>query len=158
MSSKKRDTFEESLPHWGDANDATTLPGAAPRPAPGRLIDDDRPTELFRNRSKASLHTSREQRITGSTISEMLDNSAHQLSRPLAQLLAKAKANLPSAKIDDRASLLLHHDFEFDRRVGYRLRLELFAPDDRCVVVSAEVDHDGREIRRGSMMSKLIQI
>ena len=157
MASRKASEHDESLPRWGDGADATTLPGAAPARG-GRLIDDDRPTELFRSASKASLHTSREQRIVGTTIAEMIKRASHQLSRPLAQLVARASADLPEASIDERASLLLHHDFEFDRRVGYRLRLELFAPDGRRVVVSAEVDHDGREIRRGSMMSQLIQI
>lgn len=150
---------DESLPRWGDAEDATTLPGRAAPPARGgRLIEDDRPTELFRNASKASLHTSREQVIIGSTIGEMMRNPSHKLSRPLCQLVAQAKADLPNAEIDPRSSLVLRHEFEFDRRVGYQLSLKLFGVDEGCVEVSAEVDHDGRKIRRGSMMSKLIQI
>lgn len=158
MGGRGDDTFEESLPHWGEAEDSTTLPGQAPKAKPKRLLDDDRPTEIFRNKTKASLHTTRTQVIRGSTISEMIRNASHQLSRPLSELAARAKADLPTAQIDDRAQLVLHHDFEFDRRVGYRLKLELYDPSGRCVEVLAEVDHDGRKIRRGSMMSKLLQI
>lgn len=157
--SKRNDT-DPSLPRWGDATDLPKPTRKDPMLSgrPKRLMDDDRPTELFEPAQMSSLATSREQIIVGSTISEMIRNAAHKLSRPLAQLVAQAKADLPSAVVDARASLVLHHDFEFDRRVGYRLQLKLLDAQDRCVEVSAEVDHDGRKIRQGSMVSKLIQI
>lgn len=158
MPRRRGPSDDDSLPRWTEAEDATTLPGEAPKLPSRRLIDDDRPTELYHKKSKASLHTSREQTIRGRTISEMIRNGSHQLSRPLAELVSRAKVDLPTARIDERANLVLHHDFEFDRRVGYRLRLELFDPSDRCVEVLAEVDHDGRKIRRGSMMAKLLDI
>lgn len=156
----KRTDSDPSLPRWGDA--AETLKPARRDPVlsgrPKRLMDDDRPTELFEPAEKRSLATSREQLIVGSTIGEMIKNAAHKLSRPLAQLVQQAKADLPQAEVDGRASLVLHHEFEFDRRVGYRLQLKLFDSTGGCVEVSAEVDHDGRKIRQGSMVSKLIQI
>jgi hypothetical protein len=151
---------DDSLLPWGDEADST-LPTQRPAAAPrsGRLMDDDRPTEIFQPAVKQeSLHTTREQLITGSTILEMIRNPSHQLSRPLEELVARAQSDLPTAEVDPKATLLLRHDFEFERRVGYRLRLKLFAPDNRCVEVNAEVDADGRAIRRGSMMSKLITI
>ena len=144
-------------PRTDDAD--STLPTQRPlAAAPARLIDDDRPTQIFQPAAKRSLHTSREQLITGSTILEMIRNPSHALSRALEQLVARAQSDLPTAEVDPKATLLLCHDFEFEQRVGYRLRLKLFAPDNQCVEVNAEVDADGRAIRRGSMMSKLITI
>lgn len=157
---------------WSD-EDAVTLPQARARPRPRHdpdpttrgpkirprgILDDNRPTEIFEPAAKRSLHASREQLIRGSTISEMMRNPGHSLARPLSTLFARAKADLPTAVVDERAVLHLHHDFEFDQRVGYRLRLELFDPENQQVEVSAEVDADGKAIRRGSMMSRLISI
>lgn len=158
MAGRKRSDLDDTLPQWDPSEAATTLPEGTPAPDRKTLFEDDRPTELFDGDLKASLHTSREQLIRGSTIADMIENAAHQLSRPLAQLVARAKADLPSARIDDKASLRLRHEFEFDRRIGYQLRLELFGARGQCVEVQAEVDHDGHEVRRGSMMSKLLQI
>jgi hypothetical protein len=125
---------------------------------PKSSMEDDRPTEIHETLSTPDLITSREQIITGFTIGEMIKNSKHKLSRVLAQLVDKARADLKGAKVDARSSLLLRHDFEFDRRTGYRLKLKLFASNDRCVEVTADVDQDGRAIRRGSLISKLIDI
>ncbi len=144
--SKRRDTQYQPGPHWSE-----------PKPAK-RLIDDDRPTELFEPVVKDGLHESREQLIIGMTIAEMIRNSAHKLSAPLAQLVRQAKIDLPNAEVGPMASLKLQHDFEFDRRVGYRLTLKLFDANKQCVQVFAEVDQDGRRIRQGSMMSKLLHI
>ena len=127
-------------------------------PTPRASMDDDRPTEIHETIRTPDLITSREQLITGLTIGEMIKNSKHKLSRPLAQLVDRARTDLPGAKVDARSSLLLRHDFEFDKRTGYRLRLKLFDPRDRCVEVTADVDQDGKAIRRGSLISKLISI
>ncbi len=138
-----------------DIADTRPLIHAAPM---RQQLDDDRPTEIHETVAKPDLITSREQLITGLTIGEMIRNPKHQLSRALAKLLDRARADLPGAKIDKRTSLLLRHEFEFDRRTGYRLKLKLFDEDDQCVEVTAELDQDGKAIRRGSLISKLITI
>ena len=122
------------------------------------VLDDDRPTEIHDVERKRELHSSREQLITGRTIAEMMNNSEHSLSDALSKLYTRARSDLPAAQIDARSSLMLRHEFEFDRRVGYFLTLKLFDKAEKCVEVNAEVDQDGRAIRRGSMDSKLIQI
>ena len=137
-----------------DAADTRPVIKAAPRAA----MDDDRPTEIYEVQASADVMTTREQLITGATIAEMIKNQKHQLSQVLAKLLDRARTDLPGAKVDKRTSLLLRHDFEFDRRTGYRLRLKLFDAKDQCIEVTAEVDQDGRAIRRGSLISKLISI
>lgn len=124
----------------------------------GMLGEDDRPTEIHDPAAHASVHTTRDQLITGSTIAEMMGNMEHKLSAPLAELYRRAQRDLPGAKIDPRATLKLKHEFEFDRRTGYQLLLKLFDGNDRCVEVTARVDQDGRKIRRGSLISKLIEI
>jgi hypothetical protein len=140
----------------GPHTEETTLPLAPKFKAP---FDDDRPTELYERREPIQdLAHSRQQLITGSTIREMMKNKGHLLSEPLAKLFRRAKRDLPQAEIDQRASLMLRHDFEFDRRVGYSLQLKVFDAKGACVEVVAEVDQDGRAIRRGSMVSKLIEI
>lgn len=131
---------------------AVTMPLAA---SPKSLLDDDRPTELY-DRERVDLAHSRRQVITGSTIREIMNNREHRLSAALKKLLQHARHDLPEALVDNRASLVLRHDFEFDRRVGYRLELKLFDDQDACVEVVAELDQDGRAIRRGSILAKLI--
>src|SRR5438045_3257245 len=92
--------------------DAITHPAVAPR----SLMDDDRPTEIFeRESAQAELVQSRQQIITGSTIREIMNNSEHKLSGALSKLLRRAREDLPKAEIDPRASLMLWHDFEFER-------------------------------------------
>jgi hypothetical protein len=121
--------------------------------------EDDRPTELYeRVEPLKELAHSRKQVIAGSTIREMMKNREHRLSDALSKLFRRAKKDLPEAEIDQRASLSLRHDFEFDRRVGYFLQLKVFDAEGNCVEVVAEVDQDGKAIRRGSMVSKLINI
>jgi hypothetical protein len=134
---------------------STTKPIAAVVKIP---FEDDRPTEIHQRERKVSLAHSRQQLIVGSTIREMMSNRGHRLSDALNKLVTCAQKDLPRAVVDSRATLMLHHDFEFDRRVGYRLKLKLFDEDDGCVEVVAEVDQDGKAIRRGSMVSKLINI
>ncbi len=121
-------------------------------------FEDNRPTEFFDLKKKKQLTTSRDQVIRGSTIKEMVDSRTHHLSRPIAQLLSRAKTDLDGARIDPQASLHLRHDFEFDTRVGYHLSLTLFNSAGRCVEVTAEVDPDGKKIRRESMMARLLPI
>ena len=128
---------------------------AAPVRAP---LDDDRPTEIYDPTHHRSLHTSVDQEIVGSTIEEMMRNSEHKLRTALDTLLSQARRTLPGARVDARATLRLQHEFEFDRRVGYRLWLVLSDEGGRTVEVTAELDQNGRAIRRGSMMSKLITI
>lgn len=125
--------------------------------APRGAMEDDRPTEIY-DAAARELHTSREQLIIGSTIGDMMRNEAHKLSPALQKLMEKARVDLAGARIDPRATLLLRHEFEFDRRIGYQLKLKLFDDGGRCVEVTADVDQDGRAIRRGSLISKLITI
>jgi hypothetical protein len=120
-------------------------------------FEDDRPTEIHQRGRKVSLAHSRQQLITGSTIREMMNNKSH-LSEALIKLVSCARKDLPEAEVDSRARLTLRHDFEFDRRVGYLLTLKLYDEEERCVEVVAELDQDGKAIRRGSMVSKLITI
>ncbi len=141
-------------PPPGDTADTRPVIATVPRAA----LDDDRPTEICDVRASPDLITSREQLITGHTIGEMIRNPEHNLSQALARLLDRARIDLPAARIDPRTSLLLCHQFEFDRRVGYRLTLKLFDAEDRCVEVAADVDQDGKAIRRGSLISRLISI
>lgn len=125
---------------------------------PRAAFDDDRPTEIRAlDEADSGLQTSREQRINGSTISDMI-KSEHKLSQVLGVLLLRASQDLPGADIDPRATLTLHHEFEFDRRVGYRLELKLYNHRSRCIEVKAEVDADGRAIRSGSMISRTFPI
>jgi hypothetical protein len=124
--------------------------------SPRAVLDDDRPTEIHDAVKAPDLHTSREQLITGSTIGEMIRNREHNLSLALGKLMRKAKDDLPGATIDPRASLLIRHDFEFERRVGYRLKLKVFDREDHCIEVTADLDQDGKAIRKGSLISKLI--
>ena len=121
-------------------------------------LDDDRPTEIHEVIAQQEVMTSREQLITGFTIGEMIKNPKHALSGALAKLVDQARTDLPGAKIDAKSSLLLRHEFEFDRRVGYRLKLKLFDRTNQCVEVQADVDQDGKAIRRGSLISKLFTI
>ena len=109
-----------------------------------RHPEDRRPTEINAQKNEDPLGATREQLILGSTIADMLRNSEHALSAPLAELMARAQKDLPTASIDPRASLLLEHQFQFEKRVGYRLQLKLFDAQTRCVQVCAEVDQDGR--------------
>src|SRR5688500_1497408 len=143
-----------------DVADTRPLIDAAPAKSaqPKASLDDDRPTEIHEVTSAPDVITSREQLITGFTIGEMIKNPKHALSQALAKLLDRARTDLPGAKIDAKASLLLRHEFEFDRRVGYRLKLKLFDRTNQCVEVTADVDQDGKAIRRGSLISKLFTI
>lgn len=125
---------------------------------PRAAYDDDRPTEIRAlEGDDAGLQTSREQLIAGSTINDMM-RGEHKLAQVLGVLLMRARQDLPGAEIDARATLKLHHEFEFDRRVGYRLELKLFNAKRRCIEVKAEVDADGRAIRSGSMISRTFPI
>lgn len=128
------------------------------RPAPRAMMDDDRPTEIYARAPEPEVVYSRDQLIAGSTIREMMNSSEHRLSSALNQLLRRARADLPGADVDARTSLRLRHDFEFEKRVGYRLELKVFDGAGKCVEVVAELDQDGRAIRRGSVFSKLIPI
>jgi hypothetical protein len=144
-------------------HDSTTQPDAGRSrpvaPSARDLLDDDRPTEIYEIKTpQQDLAYSRQQVITGSTIREMMTNREHKLSRALAELYRRAREDLPGAVIDPRASLLLTHEFEFERRVGYRLTLKLFDESQKCVEVVAQLDQDGRAIRQGSVFSKLISI
>lgn len=122
-------------------------------------LDDDRPTELYqRTVQQPELLQTREQLISGSTIREIMNNQEHNLSDALAKLVDSARRKLPNADVDPRASLVLTHHFEFDRRVGYDLKLKLFDAAGICVEVVAQLDQDGRAIRRGSVFMKLINI
>lgn len=121
-------------------------------------LGDDRPTEIFAPKERRALHASRQQQITGSTVREMIRNPEHQLSTPLQELAQRARADLPRAEIDLRTSLTIQHEFEFDLRVGYRLTLKMFDDQGRCVEVEADVDSDGRELRRGSIVSHIVSI
>jgi hypothetical protein len=148
---KKRDREPRS--------DSATLPDVPARP-PGGPLDEDWPTEVFERQSVGprELAHSRDQVILGSTIREIMNNAEHNLSDALSKLLETARRDLPNASVDPRASLLLRHHFEFDRRVGYELKLKLFDEAGACVEVVAELDQDGRAIRRGSVFAKLIDI
>lgn len=131
------------------------VPGVAPRAS----MDDDRPTEVHQLEGAASapqLVESREQVILGSTVREIMGNREHKLSTALYTLLRRAREDLPEAELDARTVLKLRHDFEFDRRVGYFLKLVVFDATAKCVEVVAELDQDGRQIRRGSVFSKLL--
>lgn len=127
-----------------------------PAARPQMLIDDDRPTEIHDPKAMLGVHTVREQLIRGRTIGEMMRNPEHNLSRALEVLFARASADLRGAEIDARAELSLRHEFEFDLRVGYQLRLKVFDAQGRCVEVSAELDQDGRDVRRGSVMARFV--
>ena len=151
------DTDIDSLVPWGDEDVTTTLSDGIPAHR-RHFMGDDRPTEIYDPEAKAELHASREQVMVGLTIRDVIRQTGHHLSRPLEELVARARASLDGANIDARASLAIQHEFEFDRRVGYQLRLRLFDESGRCVEVRAEIDHDGREIRRGSLMSQVIDI
>lgn len=138
----------------GDDTDTKPMQAVAPR----GLIDDDRPTEVYDPQMRRDLHTSRRQVLRGSTVQEILRNDEHHLSRTLGRLLDRARRDLATAEIDERAVLTLDHEFEFDTRVGYKLHIVLYDPQDRCVEVTAEVDPDGREIRRGSLIARMVSI
>lgn len=152
--SKKRDRDEPP-----ERNHSATLPDVPVMPLPRQRLDEDWPTEVYdRASSGRELAHSRDQVIAGSTIREIMNNAEHNLSDALSKLLERARRDLADAMIDPRASLLLRHHFEFDRRVGYELKLTLFDPRGQCVEVVAELDQDGRAIRRGSVFAKLIDI
>ena len=121
-------------------------------------LEDDRPTEIYAPRERPTVHTSRIQQIKGSTVLEMIRNPEHHLSAPLQELVQRARADLPGACVDLRTLLRLRHDFEFDRRVGYHLTLAMFDRRGRCIEVRAEVDPDGRALRRWSIISNLVSI
>lgn len=152
----------QDRPDWN--SDAQTVrEGEAPiidpvMPRPVSAMEDDRPTQLYDREEAPPIQTSREQTMTGSTIGEVAKSTHHQLSRPLGQLISRAKNDLPDAGIDTQSVLKIRHDFEFDRRVGYHLTLTLYDPQGRCVQVSADLDQDGRAVRRGSLMAKLLSI
>jgi hypothetical protein len=140
--------------------DSTTFPEVRVVPAAHVRgpLDDDRPTELHQRVPQQELAHTREQLISGSTVREIMNNQEHNLSDALGKLLESARRKLPNAEVDARASLVLRHHFEFDRRVGYDLKLKLFDAAGVCVEVVAELDQDGRAIRRGSVFMKLINI
>jgi hypothetical protein len=144
--------------------DSATLPDVPARPVgpqPRGPLDEDWPTEVLERSAVGGpreLAHSRDQVIVGSTIREIMNNAEHNLSDALSKLLETARRDLPNAAVDPRASLLLRHHFEFDRRVGYELKLKLFDAAGACVEVVAELDQDGRAIRRGSVFAKLIDI
>ncbi|MCK6549957.1 hypothetical protein L6R52_29255 [Myxococcota bacterium] len=130
-----------------------------PAVAPRASMDDDRPTEVHAihgHDAGPRLVESREQVIRGSTVREIMTNREHKLSTALYTLLRRAREDLPDAELDARTELKLRHDFEFDRRVGYFLKLVVFDAAGKCVEVVAELDQDGRQIRRGSVFSKLL--
>lgn len=131
---------------------------AAEATAPANPLEDNRPTEIYDPKQRRDIHATREQRIGGSTVLEMMRNSEHHLSAPLRQLVERAQADLRAAQVDARTTLVLQHEFEFDLRVGYRLILNMFDADGRCIEVRAEVDSDGREVRRGSIVSHVVPI
>jgi hypothetical protein len=133
--------------------------GRAIAAKPRAMFEDDRPTEIKALKGEGdSVQKEREQTIHGTTIADMMSRGDHKLSQVLVVLIAKARQDLPGAIVDERASLLLHHEFEFERRVGYRLLLKLFDRKQRCIEVRAEVDADGRAIRSGSMISRTFPI
>ncbi|MBK8010859.1 MAG: hypothetical protein IPK13_05885 [Deltaproteobacteria bacterium] len=124
---------------------------------PARVFEDDRPTELYAPTKLPQLQETREQCLVGTAIQDILAQSEHRLKAPLERLVERARRDLPGATLDVRSSLMLRHQFEFNRRVGYQLRLTMFdVASERSIEVSDEVDHDGRALRRGSLISRLL--
>lgn len=134
---------------------ATELPTVRPQ---RRRFGDERPTEIFAPKQPVALHAMREQAIEGSTIREMIKNPEHHLGAPLRELVERAQADLPNARVNEKSSLILRHEFEFDFRVGYHLTLTMYDDRGGCIEVQADVDSDGRQVRRGSMVSQIIPI
>ncbi|MCB9655250.1 MAG: hypothetical protein H6729_14105 [Deltaproteobacteria bacterium] len=124
---------------------------------PARVFEDDRPTELYEPARLPQLQETREQCLMGTAIHDILAQPDHRLKGVLERLVDRAIQDLPSATLDVRSSLMLRHQFEFDRRIGYQLRLTMFDASTRqSVEVSEEVDQDGRSLRRDSLVSRLL--